>query len=171
MTDERPTFHARRGLWFDELPVGLVIESPGRTVTEADIVGFAGLSGDFVPLHTDEEFAKRTAFRGRIAHGMLVQAIATGLGTRTGVFEGTIGALSAMTIRWKAPVYPGDTVRLVLEVIGVDPEPSRRSGRVTFGARVLNQEQKVVMEGEWETLMLRERPARKRDRAAAGDEA
>jgi acyl dehydratase len=156
------TVFERRGLWFEEFHAGLRIESPGRTITEADIVNFAGLSGDFIPLHTDEVFARRTPYRGRIAHGMLVQAVATGLGTRSGVFEGTIGALASMTIRWTAPVFPGDTIRLVLECTEIDPEPTRRSGRVTFAAQVLNQKDTVVVEGEWETLMLREGPARAR---------
>ena len=164
------TVFERRGLWFEEFHVGLRIESPARTITEADIVNFAGVSGDFVSLHTDEVFAKRTPFRGRIAHGMLVQSVATGLGTRSGVFEGTIGALAGMTIRWTAPVYPGDTIRLVLACKEIDPEPTRRSGRVTFAAQVLNQKDTVVVEGDWETLMLREGPARARAaRKAAAD--
>lgn len=145
----------RSGLWFEDFRPGLVIESLARTVTEADLVNFAGLSGDYTALHTDEEYARKTPFRRRIAHGMLVQAIATGLGVRTGVFEGTIAALSDMVIHWRSPVYPGDTVHLVLEVTEVDAEPSRRSGKVTFAARMLNQEGKVVSDGEWKTLMLR----------------
>lgn len=160
----------RQGLWFEEFEPGLVVESPARTVTETDLVAFAGLSGDFTALHSDEEFAKRTPYRQRIAHGMLVQAIATGLGVRTGVFEGTIQALSDMTIHWRAPVVPGDTIRLLLEVTEVDPNPSRRSGVVSFAASVLNQEDKVVSDGEWRTRMLRRDGARSA-RAAARDEA
>ncbi len=154
----------RSGLWFDEFRPGLSIRSPARTVTETDLVNFAGLSGDYTALHTDEECARETPFRRRIAHGMLVQSIATGLGVRTGTFEGTIAALAEMTIHWLAPVFPGDTIHLELEVTRVDPEPSRRSGAVTFAARVVNQEGKVVSDGEWKTLMLRSpaaRPARK----------
>ena len=123
------TVFERRGLWFEEFHVGLRIETPARTITEADVVNFAGLSGDFVSLHTEEVFAKRTPFRGRIAQGMLVQSVATGLGMRSGVFEGTIGALA---------------------------------GRVTFAAQGLNQKDKVVIESDWEALMLREGPARAR---------
>jgi acyl dehydratase len=138
-----------------------VIASRGRTITEADLVNFAGLSGDYTALHTDEVYASSTPFRRRIAHGMLVQSIATGLGVGTGAFEGTIAALSDMTIHWRSPVFPGDTVQLVLEVIEVDAEPSRRSGAVTFAARVLNQEKKVVSDGEWKTLMLRSPESRR----------
>ena len=156
----------RRGLWFDEFTLGLTIESPGRTVTEADLVNFAGLSGDFTALHTDEEFARRTAFRRRIAHGMLVQSIATGLGVRSGLFEGTIAALAGMTIQWRAPVFPGDTIRLRLVVRELDPEPSKRSGKVFFDAQVYNQDEKLVSEGVWETLILRDRAALLAERKA-----
>ncbi len=149
------TTFERRGLWFDEFEPGLSVTSPGRTVVEADLVAFAGLSGDHTQLHTDVEFCRRTPFRRPIAHGMLVQSIATGLGVRTGVFEGTIQALSDMTIHWRAPVFPGDTIRLQLVVERVDAEPSRRSGLVVFQATVLNQDDKVVCEGEWHTRMLR----------------
>jgi acyl dehydratase len=149
---------ARRGLWFDEFRLGETYQSPGRTITEADLVLFSGLSGDYTQLHTDEEFAKRTAFRGRIAHGMLVQAVATGLGTRLGVFEGTIAALAEMVIRWRKSVYPGDTLRLRLTVSAIDPSPSRRTGAVRFSAAIVNQRDEVVSDGEWSTLMLRESP-------------
>lgn len=149
------------GLWFDEFQQGQVFESPGRTITEADIVNFAGLSGDFTSLHTDEVFARGTPFRRRVAHGMLVQAIVTGLGARTGIFEGTIAALSDMVIHWKVPVFPGDTVRLRLRVEELDAAPSKRSGRVRFLAWILNQDDQVVIDGEWCTLMMREGAGRK----------
>ena len=70
-----------RGLTFDEFNVGDCYESQGRTITEADVVAFAGLSGDFNPLHTGATFAAATPFGERIAHGMLVMAIATGMAT------------------------------------------------------------------------------------------
>jgi len=159
----------RRGFWFEEFEPGLVVESPGRTITEADVVNFAGLSGDYTELHTNEEYASATPFRHRIAHGMLVQAIATGLGVQSGVFTGTIQALADMTIHWRAPVFPGDTIRLVLEVDSREDEPSRRSGLVGFKARVVNQEEKVVSDGHWQTRILRRPVERSRSSAATGD--
>ncbi len=159
MQERTPT---RRGLWFDEFETGQEFTSPGRTLTETDLVQFAGLSGDYTALHTDEEFARRTPFRKRVAHGMLVQSIATGLGTRTGIFEGTIAALAAMRIEWKSPCFPGDTVRLLLTVAEIDPEPSKRSGKVRFLSKVLNQDDTVLIEGEWRTLILRDRQALRR---------
>jgi len=148
-----------RGLWFDQFAPGQVYESPGRTLTEADIVNFAGVSGDYTSLHTDQEFARRTPFRQRIAHGVLIQAIATGLAARTGIFEDTIAALPWMETHWRAPAVPGDTLRLRLEVQRLG-EPSRRSGDVFFDARMSNQKDQVVSEGAWKCLMLRERPER-----------
>jgi len=149
---------AVRGRWYDELEPGESFHSPGRTLTEADLVNFAGLSGDYTALHTDEAFASRTPFRTRIAHGMLVQSIATGLAARTGIFEGTIAALPAMSIEWRTPAVPGDTLRLELEVVSRG-EPSRRSGEVHFRAIVRNQRDQVVTEGTWRCLMLRDREA------------
>lgn len=147
----------RRGLWFDEFVVGQVFASSARTITEADVSAFAGLSGDFTPLHTDAVFARRTPFRQRIAHGMLIQSIATGLGTRIGIFEGTIAAFAGQTSRWLLPVLFGDTIRVEIEVQAVDEEPSRRSGHVHFELRVLNQDDKLVATGTWDTLMMRDK--------------
>jgi len=144
-----------RGRFFDQLDVGQSFLSAGRTITEADVVHFAGLSGDYNPMHTDEVFASGTVFRGRIAHGLLVQSAASGLAWQIGLFDGTIAALKEMVIRFQSPVMPGDTIRLELEVAEKDPEPSARRGWVRFDARVRNQRGDPVIEGSWTTLMLR----------------
>ena len=149
-----------RGLWFDEFEAGQRFDSPGRTITEADVVNFAALSGDWNPMHTDAQFARKTPFRQRVAHGMLVESVATGLGVRMGIFDGTIAALTDMAIHWRNPCFIGDTVTLSLEVLDVDAEPSRRSGQVHFLANIQNQDGKTLIEGEWWTLMNRERPPR-----------
>jgi len=146
---------AGRGLYFDDLPVGQTFTSPARTVTEADIVLFAGVSGDYNPLHTDEVYASQTVFRGRIAHGLLVQSVASGLAWQLGIFDGTIAALKEMLIRFQSPVMPGDTVRLELSVAEKDPEPSKRRGWVRFDSRVRNQRGDTVIDGSWTTLMHR----------------
>jgi acyl dehydratase len=150
----------RRGFWFDEFKVGQVIWSAARTVTEADLVLFTGLSWDTTFLHVDEQAAKRSPFRGRIAHGMLVWSMASGLGVQTGIFDGTIEALAGMGMEFTGPVFPGDTIRLRLEITSKDDPPTRRNGRVVFQARVYNQRDQLVVDGEWRTVVRRERSRR-----------
>jgi len=164
----KPPEHAglHRGKLFDEFEVGQVIRSESRTVTADDIAAFAKLSGDFNPLHTDEAYARSTPFRGRIAHGLLVQSIASGLANQTGVFDGTTVAVLEMVIRYALPVHPGDEVRIELVVRAMDPEPAPRRGWVRFGTSVRNQRGEVVIEGEWLTLMHRRRPVRRIGRGA-----
>jgi len=152
----------RRGLLFDAFVLGHLTVSPARTLTEADVVAFAGLSGDYNPLHTDEEFARSTPFRGRVAHGLLIQSVASGLVNQTGIFDGTIAAVAEMLIRYLAPVYPGDTLHVELEVIEREPDPSPRRGWVRFGVRVLNQAGDLVSDGVWRTLIHRREPTRRR---------
>ncbi|MBI3160196.1 MAG: MaoC family dehydratase N-terminal domain-containing protein [Chloroflexi bacterium] len=145
--------HQTRGLTFDQFQLGDCFASQSRTVTETDVVAFAGLSGDFNPLHTDAEFGRQTPFGERIAHGMLVQAMATGMANWTGVFEGTTLALLEQIIRYKGPVHFGDTIHLELEVSEKKPTSKPDRGVVCFSARVLNQKNEVVQDGEWTLLM------------------
>jgi acyl dehydratase len=161
-SEGRDVRRSPQGLLFDEFEPGQVFGSGGRTVTEADIVSFAGLSGDYNPLHTDEEYALGTPFRGRIAHGLLVQSVASGLANQTKIFEGTIAALQEMIIRFRSPVFPGDTVHMELTVAEKEPKPNSRRGWIRFDAAVKNQRDEVVIDGEWLTLMLRRRPTTKR---------
>jgi acyl dehydratase len=144
-----------RGLTFDQFNIGDVFASPGRTVTEADVVNFAGLSGDFNPLHTDEEFGKTTTFGARIAHGMLIAAMSTGMSNWTGVFEGTTLALMEQVIQYKNPTRFGDTVHLELKVLEKKETSKPDRGVVVFETRVLNQEGKAVIEGKWTLMMKR----------------
>jgi acyl dehydratase len=147
--------NTHNGLTFDEFEIGNCYESQARTVTEADVVAFAGLSGDFNPLHTDAEFGKSTPFGERIAHGMLIQAMATGMANWTGVFEGTTLALMEQVIRYKAPIKFGDTVHLQLEVIEKKESSKPDRGVVHFAARIVNQRDEVAQDGEWTLLMKR----------------
>src|SRR2546428_11859862 len=103
--------------YFDDIQVGEEYESPGRTVTESDIVMFAGLSGDYNVLHTDAEFMKQSIFGERIAHGLLGLAIQSGLFSRATQAYAT---LAFVGLRWKfkAPVKIGDTIRLRAKAIG-----------------------------------------------------
>jgi len=142
-----------RGLTFNQFEIGSRFVSQSRTVTEADVVNFAGLSGDFNPLHTDAEYGKGTPFGERIAHGALIVAMATGMANWTGIFEGTTIALMEQVLRYKGVVKFGDTVRLELEVLEKKPTSKPDRGVVRFAARVLNQRDEIVIDGEWTLLM------------------
>ncbi|HEX2437277.1 MAG TPA: MaoC/PaaZ C-terminal domain-containing protein [Methylomirabilota bacterium] len=144
--------------WFEEIEVGEEYESPGRTVTEADIVIFAGLSGDYNILHTDAEHMKSSIFGERIAHGLLGLAIQSGLFTRTGIPYATLGV---GTLRWKfkGPIKIGDTIRLRARVSAKKESDTPDRGVVTVDRQVLNQRDEVVQEGETE-LVVERRPTR-----------
>jgi acyl dehydratase len=144
-----------RGRTFDQFELDEVIPTARRTITEADIVNFAGLAGDFNPLHTDEEFAKETPFRTRIAHGMLVASVATGLANQLGVFEGTTIALMEQVIRYRGAVLPGDTIHLELRVADKKESSKPDRGVITFETTVKNQRDDVVIGGQWVLLMRR----------------
>jgi len=146
-----------RGMFFEEFEVGLKVKTPGRTITEADIVNFAGLSGDFYQLHTDAEYGKTTPFGQRIAHGVLILSIATGLTAQTGVLEGTALALREIN-DWKfaLPVFIGDTIHVQLVVIETKPLPRIDGGAVKIKVAVKNQDDKVVMKGTWTVLVALE---------------
>ena len=104
----------------EDFKAGQETRTPARTVTEADVVAFAGLSGDFNPIHTDAEFAAATPFKQRIAHGALGLSIATGLGARTGMLDGTaIAFLGIEDWKFSKPIFLGDTVQVRMTVTDV----------------------------------------------------
>lgn len=144
-----------RGLWFDEFEPGQQVETDGRTLTEADIINFAGLSGDFSPVHVDAEYSRTGPFGQRVAHGLLVVSLVSGLLIQTGLLDGTLAAFREIA-RWKfkQPVYIGDTIRVVFIIEDVRPLKGRTDGMVTIGLRVKNQRDEVVMTGQWVTLVL-----------------
>ena len=139
--------------YFDEIEIGEEYESPGRTVTEADIVLFAGLSGDYNILHTDAEFMKRSVFGERIAHGLLGLAIQSGLLTRAMQPYATI-AFGGLRWKFKAPIKIGDTIRVRARVIAKkETKPDR--GLVTLERTVLNQRDEIVQQGETDLIVER----------------
>lgn len=145
----------RRDSW-EDFVVGEHFSSGGRTVTETDILSFAGLSGDFYPLHVDEEFARDSSFGGRIAHGVLTLALAVGQVVLTGVYGSGIDALAGIDrVRAIAPVRIGDTLRTEVEVL--DKRETRRPDRglVTLGYSVCNQRQEQVMTFELRLVFRR----------------
>lgn len=143
-----------RGMYFEEFEVGQRFISAGRTITESDIVTFAGLSGDYNQIHTDAEFSKETPYGQRIAHGLLVTSIASGLVTQSGLIEGTVIAFREID-QWKftKPVFIGDTVHVETEVVATRPLRRLGGGAVELTVSVVNQRQEVVMKGVWKVLI------------------
>jgi acyl dehydratase len=151
-----PNLH--RGLYFEEFQVGQTQTTAGRTVTETDIVFFAGLSGDFNRIHTDEEFSKKSTFGKRVAHGLLGLSIASGLVVQTGMMEGTIMAFRQVDA-WKfiKPIFIGDTIHVVVEVMETKAIPRIAGGSIGIELDVRNQDDMTVMKGTW-TALISSRP-------------
>ncbi|MGC9360303.1 MAG: MaoC/PaaZ C-terminal domain-containing protein [Anaerolineae bacterium] len=144
------------GRYFEDMSVGDMVTSPARTVTEADITLFAGLSGDYNPLHTDAIHAATTPFGQRIAHGLLGLAMASGLVARAGITDANVLAFMGLTWKFRKPIFIGDTIRVRTEVTRTRAMPSAGAGIVTLDLTVVNQDDETVQEGEWR-LMLRAR--------------
>ncbi|MDQ2899764.1 MAG: MaoC family dehydratase N-terminal domain-containing protein [Acidobacteriota bacterium] len=141
--------------FFEDFEVGAVFESRGRTVTETDIVNFAGLSGDFVELHTNEVYARHSPFGRRIAHGALIFSISTGLMTQMNFLNETVLAFYGLDhLRFTRPVFIGDTVR-VHKKVASKQEKSEDRGIVTFETSVLNQNAEPVIVYTDKILMRR----------------
>lgn len=144
-----------RKRFFDEIEIGETHETPGITVTEWHVMNFAAVSMDFFELHTNEEYARRTQFGGRVAHGLLGLAIADGLKHRSS-FQ--VEAIASLHWSWNftGPIYLGDTIRARLSVIGKRPSRSKADrGVVTVGYEVLNQADDIVQRGENKMMVKR----------------
>jgi acyl dehydratase len=150
----------RRGLYFEDFTLGQTITTQGRTVTEGDVVTFAGLSGDYNQIHTDAAYAAGTPFGQRIAHGLCAMSIASGLVTLTGVMEGTVLAFREIQ-EWKfsKPVFFGDTIHVEAEVVETKALPRLNGGAVTIKLNVVNQKNDLVQSGKWTVLMMSRPPA------------
>lgn len=135
------------------LILGAVFDTPRRTVGEGDIGLFAGLIGDFTPLHVDDVFARSTEFQGRIAHGALVMSMATGLLTQTGILGERVIALLGINWQFKNAVKIGDTIQARVSI--TELRPTRKTGRnvATFGIEVVNQHGSIVQSGTMVVLV------------------
>jgi 3-hydroxybutyryl-CoA dehydratase len=139
-------------LYFDDVQIGQEWESLGRTVTEADIVNFAGISGDFNPIHMDHEFAKNTVFRKPIAHGLLILSIASGLGVTCPPMR-TLAFISIKDWKFFEPVFIGDTIRVRARLVEKEERSRGRRGVVTWHRQIVNQHNKTTEEGFIVTLV------------------
>lgn len=134
-------------LYYEDIEVGDEWTSQGRTITEADIVNFAGLSGDFNEIHVNEEYASKGPFSKRIAHGMLVFSIASGMSTRTPPIQ-VVAFLGIKEWNFKAPVFIGDTIVLKNRAIEKRLTSKGNRGIITWQKTVVNQRNEVVQEGK-----------------------
>jgi len=142
-----------RGYYFEEFEVGQEFVTVGRTITEADIVNFAGLSGDYNQIHTDAAYASRDTFGQRVAHGLLVQSIGTGLAVQSGMIEGTVLSFREQSAKFSRPVFIGDTVHVKLEITEKRALPRMGGGNINMKYRIVNQDDKVVQRGDWVMLV------------------
>ena len=147
------------GRYYEELEIGKRFETPRRTVVDADISTFAGLTADFNPLHMDELFAAESDFKGRITHGPMIVGMAFGLASRTDLMDGTV--LGLLEIAWKfmKAVRPGDTISAVVTVKDKRPTKKPDRGVVTLQLDVLNQHGEIVQVGTAKVLVRRKEPA------------
>lgn len=147
-----------RGRYFEEFAPGQQFTSGGHTICEAEVYAFAGLTGDFNPLHVDEEYAKTaTVFGTRVAHGLLGVALAAGMVYQLGINEGTTLALLETTEQFKAPLLIGDTVHAVVRVDETRPTSKTDRGIVKMQVELHNQRDELVMR-QLQTVLIKRKP-------------
>jgi acyl dehydratase len=141
-------------LFYEDLNVGDEHQSTGRTITETDVVSFAGLSGDFNNMHIDEEFAKKTVFGSRVAHGLCVLSIASGLWF-TMPRLATIAFMGLEDWRFSGAVKFGDTIRIVRKLVEKREHKRPNMGFLIFEVNIHNQTDEIVQKGKWIILVQR----------------
>jgi 3-hydroxybutyryl-CoA dehydratase len=141
-------------LYYEDLNVGDEHLSTGRTVTETDVISFAGLSGDFNNMHIDEEFAKKTVFGTRVAHGLCVLSIASGLWF-TMPRLATVAFMGLEDWRFSSAVKFGDTICITRKLADKKEHKRPNMGFLTFEVNVHNQNEEVVQKGKWVILVQR----------------
>jgi acyl dehydratase len=141
------------GLYFEDYQVGQIHLTRGRTITEADLVQFGSLTGDFNPMHFDAEYMKTHVMGQRVAHGLLTLSYAAGQAYQLGFMERTVLAFRSLEMKFSAPVMIGDTIRVEIEVKDLKETARLGGGMVTLGIKVLKQDDTVVQKGDWVVLV------------------
>lgn len=141
--------------YLEDLEAGQAFTSPGRTLTEADVMSFAAWTNDNNQVHTDVEFASKTRYGQRIVHGLLGTSLCLGLIARTGVFEGSAVALLGID-DWKftAPIFIGDTVTCTVEILSTRLTSSGTTGIVERRVVLRNQRDEIVQQGRMDLMVL-----------------
>lgn len=143
-----------RGLYFEEFEVGEIMRTRGRTITEADLVGFAALTGDYNPMHTDAAYSQGAFMGQRVAHGMLTLSYAIGQAYQLGILERTVLGFRGLEIKFSAPVYIGDTIHAELRVRETKAARRLGGGVVVLEIRISKQDGAVAQKGSLSLLMM-----------------
>lgn len=141
------------GLYYEEFEIGQKMITRGRTITEADLVQFSGLTGDYNPMHTDAEYAANSFLGKRVAHGMLALSYIVGQAYQLGFLEKTVLSFRSVEMKFSAPVYIGDTIHGELTITDKKDAARLGGGIVTIEVRIVNQEGKAVQKGSWTALV------------------
>lgn len=144
-------------LFLEDLEIGALWTSPSRTVTETDVVFFAGMTGDYDPLHTDHEFAAKSHYGKPIAHGLLGLSLMAGLSSTTPRLR-NLALTKVDTWEFHRPIYVGDTIFVVSEVAQITPK-GRRSGEVLWHRKLMNSRNECVQSGHIVTIVARKQAA------------
>ena len=138
--------------WFEDFKVGDRFQSPSKTLTDAHFMFFAGMTGDAHPLHYDDEYAKKTRFGRRLAHGLLLTSMtAVGASSLAAIIEESIVAFVEQTTRFKGPAFIGDTIKPEHEIVAL--ERNRSAGLLTLRVTLTNQRGETILEGEHRYLI------------------
>jgi len=142
-------------IWFEDFEPGAVLTSPERLITVADIDRWAALTGENHPVHMDEDFARAAGFLGRICHGLFSLALVEGLKAQIGVFDRSVTAsLSWTDVRFLAPLYPGERIRLRLELVSKRATRTPGRGLATERGTLLKADGTEVVTGEHVVFLL-----------------
>lgn len=145
------------GLYFEDYELGAKMTTRARTITEADIVQFGSLTGDFNPMHFDAHYMDSHMLGQRVAHGMLVLSYAVGQAYQLGFMERTVLAFRGLEMKFSIPVYIGDTLYVELTIAELKEARRLGGGLVTLEVKVINQKQETVQKGTW-TVLISSRP-------------
>jgi len=143
------------GPYFDDFEIGEEILTEGRTVTRADVVNFAGVSGDFAPMHMDTEYGSKTVFGENVAHGLCVKAIASGNIVRTGILNRIMAFYGIDEWRFTKPLFFGDTIRVRIKVENKTETRKNDRGIVDLYIEVINQKDEILQKGKWKVMIAR----------------
>ncbi|MCY4466552.1 MAG: MaoC/PaaZ C-terminal domain-containing protein [Chloroflexi bacterium] len=143
-----------RGLYFEEFVVGHTMRTRGRTITESDLVAFAGLTGDYNPMHTDAEYCEGSFMGERVAHGLLTLSYAVGQAYQLGILERTVLGFRGLEMKFSTPVFIGDTIHAELKVAETRAARRLGGGVVVLEMRVVKQNGSIAQRGTLSLLMM-----------------